>query len=221
VRHFVRLSFVAGFFILKVGILAALNPCGGLILVISTSDFKKGGKILFKDSPYMIVDFQHVKPGKGGAFVRTKMKNMITGLIHEETFRSGEKFPNPNLEYRDMQFLYADEDFYHFMDQESYEQVALNKKQIESVMDYLKEQVVYNMIYFQEKPITVTPPLFMELEVKETPPGVRGDTAQGAAYKPATLETGLVVQVPLFVNESDIIKVDTRDGKYLERVTNK
>jgi elongation factor P len=188
------------------------------ILVIATSDFKKGTKILFRDEPYMILDFQHVKPGKGGAFIRTKMKNMITGLVHEETFRSGEKFPDPDLEYRDMQYLYRDNDLFSFMDQDSFEQVELNKDQLEEVLQYLKEQIIYTVLYFQGKPIGVTPPIFMELEVKETQPGVRGDTAQGGATKPATLETGLVVQVPLFVDEGDIIKVDTREGKYIERV---
>ncbi len=186
--------------------------------MISTSDFKKGGKILFREEPYMIIDFQHVKPGKGGAFVRTKMKSMITGLIHEETFRSGEKFPAPDLEYKKMQYLYEDDGLYNFMDQESYEQVALNKNQLEEVLDYLKEQEIYTILYFNDGPIGVTPPLFMELEIKETPPGVRGDTAQGGATKPATLETGKVVQVPLFVNEGEFIKIDTRDGSYIERV---
>lgn len=186
--------------------------------MIATSDFRKGAKILFRNEPYMVIDFVHVKPGKGGAFVRTKMKNMITGLVHEETFRSGEKFPSPDLEYRDMQYLYKDDTLYNFMDQESFEQVAFNEAQIKEVLDYLKEQAVYTVVNFEDRPITVTPPMFMELEVKETPPGVKGDTAQGAGNKPATLETGLVVQVPLFVNEGDIVKIDTRDGKYMERV---
>jgi elongation factor P len=184
--------------------------------VISTTDFRKGAKILYKGEPYMVIEYHHVKPGKGGAFVRTKMKNMITGLVHEETFRSGEKFPEPDLEYRTMQYLYAD-NLYHFMDQESFEQISLNKEQINDVLPYLKDQVIYTILYFEGSPIAVTPPLFMELEVKETPPGVKGDTAQGGS-KPATLETGLVLQVPLFVNEGDVIKVDTRDGQYIERI---
>lgn len=173
---------------------------------------------MFRDEPYMVFDFQHVKPGKGGAFVRTKMKNMITGLMHEETFRSGEKFKNPDLQYRDMQFLYEDNGLYHFMDQESYEQVALNKDQIEEVLSFLKEQTAYTILYFGERPIGVTAPTFMEFEVKDTPPGVKGDTAQGGATKPATLETGVVIQVPLFVEEGDLIKVDTREAVYVERV---
>lgn len=186
--------------------------------MIATTDFRKGAKILFRDEPYMVLDYMHVKPGKGGAFVKTKMKNMITGLIHEETFRSGEKFPDPGLEYREMQYLYEDGGLYNFMDQESFEQVAFDKEQISEALDYLKEQTTFNIMYFKSRPIAVTPPMFMELEVRETPPGVKGDTAQGAGSKPATLETGLVVQVPLFVNEGDKVKVDTRDGKYIERV---
>lgn len=166
----------------------------------------------------MVVDFQWVKPGKGGAYIRTKMKNMITGLVREETFRSGEKLDVPDLEYRDMQYLYSDSDQYHFLDQDSFEQISLSKDQIEEVEQFLKEQEVYNVLNFSGKAIAVTSPLFMELKVTETPPGVRGDTAQGGATKPATLETGLVLQVPLFVEEGDIIKVDTRDSKYIERV---
>lgn len=186
--------------------------------MISTSDFKKGRKILFQNEPYMVIDFVHVKPGKGGAYVRTKMKSLITGLMKEETFRSGEKFEDPGLEYKDMQYLYLDDNLYNFMDLESYEQFAFNKDQIEEALDFLKEQETYKIVYFQDKPIAVNPPMFMELLVKEAPPGVRGNTAQGAATKTITLETGLVLQAPLFVNEGDIIKVDTRDKQYIERV---
>lgn len=187
--------------------------------MISTSDFKKGRKILVQNEPYMVIDFVHVKPGKGGAFVKTKMKNLITGLIREETFRSGEKFEDPGLEYKEMQYLYNDGDLYHFMDLESFEQTSFNKDQVEEALDYLKEQISYNIVYFQNKPITVTPPMFMELKVVEAPPGVRGNTAQGAANKPITLETGFVLQAPLFIDEGDIVKVDTRDGQYIERVS--
>lgn len=186
--------------------------------MIATSDFKKGVKILVDGEPFMVLEYLHVKPGKGGAFLKTKMKNMITGLIHEQTFRSGEKFPQPDLQYHDMQYLYAEEDIYHFMDQDTYDQVTLNSAQLSEVKNLLKESTVYTILYFEGNPIAVNPPMFMNLEVKETPPGVRGDTAQGGGNKPATLETGLVLQVPLFVNEGDIIKVDTRDNKYIERV---
>jgi elongation factor P len=186
--------------------------------VISASEFKKGTKILFKGEPYQVLEYHHVKPGKGGAFMRTKMKNLITSLVHEETFRSEEKLPVPDLEYRTMQYLYEDGGLYYFMDQDSYDQVAFNKEQISDIFDFLKEQVIYNILYFSGRPIAVTPPIHMELRVTNTPPGVRGDTAQGGATKPATLETGLVIQVPLFVNENDLIKVDTRDAQYIERV---
>ena len=185
--------------------------------MISTSDFRRGStKILYNNEPWLIVSFQHVKPGKGGAFVRTKLKNLITGRVLDETFRSGEKFPEPDLEYKKMQYLYAD-DMYHFMDQESYEQLSFNENQIESVKKYLKEEVIYNVINFEGKPITVEAPMFMILEIAETVPGVKGNTAQGGS-KPATLETGLTIQVPLFVAEGDRIKIDTRQDKYMERV---
>ncbi len=189
--------------------------------MILAGEFKKGTKILFKGEPYLVLEYHHVKPGKGGAFMRTKMKNLITGLVHEETFRSEEKLPAPDLENRDMQYLYEEDGLYQFMDQESYEQVALDKDQLSEVLDYLKEQTIYQVLYFAGRPIAVTPPFHIDLRVKDTPPGVRGDTAQGGGTKPATLETGLVIQVPLFVNEDDIIKVDTRDAKYIERVSKK
>lgn len=189
--------------------------------MLLVSDIRKGSKLLFKGQPYLVLDFQHVKPGKGGAFLRTKMKNMITGLTHEETFRSEEKLPTPDLEYRDMQYLYSEDSLYNFMDQDSFEQVAFNKEQLDEVIELLKEQTVYTVLYFEGRPISVTPPLFMELKITETVPGARGDTAQGAATKPATTETGLVLQVPLFVTEGDIVKVDTRDSRYVERLGKK
>lgn len=186
--------------------------------MISASDFRKGSKFMYNGDPHIVVDFQHVKPGKGGAFVRTKMKNLITDATYEETFRTEEKFPTPDLGYKEVQYLYSDQDGYHFMDQEEYEQITLAEDQIADVKDFLKEDTIYNTLNFEGKPIAVTPPIFMELKVVETVPGVRGDTAQGRATKPATVETGLVLQVPLFVNEDDVIKVDTRDSKYIERV---
>jgi elongation factor P len=189
--------------------------------VISASEFKKGSKILFKDEPYVVLEYHHVKPGKGGAFMRTKMKNLITGLVHEETFRSEEKLRVPDLEYCEMLYLYFQDNLYQFMNQETYEQVALDKNQLSEVLNVLKEQTVYTILYFSGNPIAVNPPLFMELKVAHTLPGVRGDTAQGSVTKPATLETGLVVQVPLFVNEGDIVKIDTRDESYIERVNKK
>ncbi|MGZ6251065.1 MAG: elongation factor P [Candidatus Chromulinivorax sp.] len=186
--------------------------------MISTSDFKKGRKILFDNQPYMVLEFMHVKPGKGPAYVRTKMKNMITGLIHEQLFSSGEKFPDPELEYKDMQFLYKDESLYHFMDLDSFEQVSLNENQIEEALDYLKEQEIYNALYFQGRLIAINAPMFMHLKVTDAPPGVKGNTAQGGATKPATLETGFIVHVPLFIEEGDVLKIDTRTGEYIERL---
>ncbi len=185
--------------------------------MITAGDLRKGSKILYKGEPYLVIDFQWTKPGKGGAYIRTKMKNMITGLTIEDTFRSGEKLPVPDLQYRDMQYLYVENGLYHFLDQESFEQVSLSENQIQEVKKYLKEEIVYTILYFSEKAISVNPPLFVQLAVTETQPGVRGDTAKGGATKPATLETGLVVQVPLFVNEGDSVKIDTRDGSYIER----
>ncbi len=189
--------------------------------MVLAGDLRRGTKILYKGAPYTVLEYQHVKPGKGGAFMRTKMKNLMSGLTHEETFRSEEKLETPDLQYKEMLYVYEHDDLYEFLDQASYEQVAFDKKQVADVIDLLKEQTVYNVLYFNDKPIAVNPPLFLELEVKETPPGVKGDTAQGGGSKPATLETGLVLQVPLFVNEGDIIKVDTRESKYIERVEKK
>lgn len=181
------------------------------------SDFRKGStKILWNNEPWVIVDFQSVKPGKGGTYMRTRMKNLITGRVLEETFRSAEKFPEPDLEYTQMQFLYADE-LYHFMDNNSFEQVDFNLDQIEMVKNYLKDGIVYTVVKFEGKPISVEPPLFMILKITQTVPGVRGDTAQGG-NKQAKLESGLVVNVPLFLNEGDLVKIDTREDKYIERV---
>lgn len=185
--------------------------------MISTTDFRKGStKILWNNEPWLVTDYQSVKPGKGGTYLRTKLKNLITGRVLEETFRSAEKFPEPDLELMQMQYLYADEHHFHFMDQDSCEQVAFNADQIESAKKYLKEGIAYTVLNFQGSPIAVEPPTFMILEVKETVPGVKGDTAQGGS-KAATLETGLVVQVPLFINEGHKVKVDTRDDKYIEK----
>lgn len=185
--------------------------------MIATSDFKRGStKILWNDEPWVVVEFQHVKPGKGGAFVRTKLRNMITQRILEETFRSGEKFPSPEVERCEVQYLYSDGE-YHFLDQSSYEQISFSEDQVGGVKSYLKEDIMYMMSRFRGEPIAIDPPLKMQLAIKETVPGVKGNTAQGGS-KPATLETGLVVQVPLFVNEGDVVRIDTRDGSYIERI---
>ncbi|MEW6140668.1 MAG: elongation factor P [Thermodesulfobacteriota bacterium] len=183
----------------------------------STPDFRKGLKIELNGEPYVIVDFLHVKPGKGGAFVRTTLKSMITGNVLDRTFRSGEKVGRPNLEEKEMQYLYESEGQFHFMDTETYEQSFLTSEQLGDARQYLQENVTVTVLFHDNKPIGVEVPIFVELTVTATEPGVRGDTA-GGATKPATLETGMTVQVPLFVNEGDVLKIDTRTGKYIERV---
>jgi elongation factor P len=186
--------------------------------VIFPSDFKKGStKILWNNEPWLVIDYLSVQPGKGGTYMRTKLKNLITGRMLEETFRSGEKLAEPDLEKVEVKFLYEDGGMYHFMNQEDFDQIEFGKQQVSNVKDYLKEEVVYEILYFNGKPISIDPPMFMNLKIIETVPGVKGDTAQGGS-KHATLETGLVLSVPLFLNEGDLVKVDTRNGKYLERV---
>ena len=183
---------------------------------VSTAEFRKGLKIELDGNPYTIVDFQHVKPGKGGAFVRTKLKHLKLGTVVDRTFRSGEKFGLVDFEQQPMQFLYRD-DLFHFMNLETYEQIALSREQVGEAADYLKEIMEVEVVYINGEPSTVELPTFAELRVVKTDPGVRGDTASGGS-KPATLETGAVVSVPLFVNEGDVLKVDTRTGAYIERV---
>jgi elongation factor P len=185
-------------------------------MVVSTAEFKKGLRIMFDGHPYAIVDFQHVKPGKGGAFVRTKLKHMRLGKVIDNTFRSGEKVDLVDFDDKTMQFLYKD-DRYHFMDTESYEQVSLSADEVGDARDYLKENIEVQVLYIDGSPVTVELPNFVEIAIARTDPGVRGDTAQGGT-KPATLETGAVINVPLFLNEGDVVKVDTRTGDYLGRV---
>lgn len=185
--------------------------------MISTSDFKNGTKLEIDGEPYIIVEFQHVKPGKGGAFVRTKMKSLKTGNILERTFRSGEKFDVPDLLEREMQFLYAQGNEYHFMDANTYEQLFIAQEHLGTTKDFLKENMVVKILFYQGKPLGVDLPLFVELKVVETPPGIRGDTATGGT-KLAKLETGGTVKVPLYIEEGTLIKVDTRTGTYVERV---
>jgi len=183
----------------------------------STSDFRKGLKIEINGEPFIIVDFLHVKPGKGGAFVRTTLKSLLTGNVIDRTFRSGEKVDRPDLEEKSMQYLYEADQQYYFMDAETYEQLFITKNQLGDSVNYLQENVQVSVLLHNGKPIGVEVPIFVELKVTSTEPGFKGDTAAGAT-KPATLETGLTVQVPLFVNEGDILKIDTRTGKYIERV---
>jgi len=187
-------------------------------ILISTSDFRKGLKVEFKGEPCEIVDFQHVKMGRGGAIVRTKFKNLKTGAVLEETFRSGEKLEKPGLEEKSMQYLYSQDNHYYFMDMDTYEQMPLASDQLGDSRNFLKENMTVKILYHKEIPISVDIPTFVELVVAKTDPaGFRGDTASGGG-KPATLETGAVVKVPFHINEGDTIKIDTRTSEYIERV---
>lgn len=186
--------------------------------MISTSDFKKGLKVEFKGEPCEIVDFQHVKMGRGGAIVRTKLRNLKTGAVLEETFRSGEKLEKAGLEEKTMQYLYYQDDRYYFMDLETFEQIPLSADQLDDAKSFLKENMNVKILYHKELPISVEIPTFVELVVTKTAPaGFKGDTASGGG-KPATLETGAVVRVPFHINEGDTIRIDTRTSEYIERV---
>ena len=185
--------------------------------VLSTSEFRNGSRLELDGALFYIVEFQHVKPGKGGAFVRTKLKNLKTGQVLEKTFRSGEKFDEPDLNECDMQFLYSSGDSLTFMDTHSYDQYTYDKSQLGSNMDLLKEEAVVQIILYEGKPISVELPTFIELKVGESDPGIRGDTASGGT-KPAVVETGAIIKVPLYLEAGQVIKVDTRTREYVERV---
>lgn len=184
--------------------------------MITAGDFRKGITVEMEGGVWSIVDFQHVKPGKGAAFVRTKIKNVITGSVLERTFNPSDKFPKAHIESKEMQYLYSDGEFYHFMDTESFEQLPLTLEQVEDAINYVKENSNVTVRFFKGAPFSVEAPNFVELEVTETEPGVRGDTATNVT-KAATLETGYVCHVPLFINQGDHIRVDTRSGDYMER----
>ena len=183
----------------------------------STANFKNGLVINHKNNIYKIVEFLHVKPGKGSAFVRTKLKNVKTGQVVEETFRSGQKVEEVRLEARTYSYLYNDGNNCVFMDQSSFEQIEISNNIISNQKDLLKENIIIDIIFIKEDPIELRFPAHITLEVKETEPGERGNTAQGAT-KPALLETGLTINVPLFIQQNDIIKIDTKEKKYIERV---
>ena len=185
--------------------------------MIQAGDFRKGITIEIEGAIYTIIDFQHVKPGKGAAFVRAKIKNLKSGAIKEETFNPSEKFPKAHIETKEMQYLYSDGELYHFMDTATYDQIALNSSQVEEAIKFLKENDSATMKFHEGKAFQVDPPNFVELSIVHTEPGVKGDTATGST-KPAEVETGAIVQVPLFVNIGDVIKIDTRTGDYLSRV---
>lgn len=184
--------------------------------MISAGDFRNGMTIEIDGNVCQIIEFQHVKPGKGAAFVRTKLKDIINGGVKETTFRPTEKFPAARIDRKDMQYLYADGDLYNFMDTENYEQISLTSDQVGDAMKFVKENEMVKVASYNGNVFSVEPPLFVELTISQTEPGFKGDTATGAT-KPATVETGATVAVPLFVNEGDVIKIDTRTGEYLSR----
>lgn len=186
--------------------------------MIGTSDFKKGTKLLIDDDPYVITDFQHVKPGKGNQFTRTKLKNLISGSNLERTIKSGEKFAIPDVVYQDMSYLYSDENGYHLMNQASYEQISLNEDIIGDSKNYLLENMEVKVCLFNDRAIGIEIAKSVELKVAQTDPGLKGNTVTNT-FKPATLETGFVVQVPLHINEGDTLKISTSDGSYVERVS--
>ena len=185
--------------------------------MISAGDFRNGVTIELDGNVYQIIEFQHVKPGKGAAFVRTKLKDIKNGGVVERTFRPTEKCPQARIDRKDMQYLYNDGDLYYFMDTENYEQVALNQDMIGDALTFVKENDMCKVCSHNGSVFSIEPPLFVELVITDTEPGFKGDTATGAS-KPATVETGAVVQVPLFVEQGDKIKIDTRTGEYLSRV---
>jgi elongation factor P len=186
--------------------------------MLTTQDFRKGLKLEIDNDPYIIVDFQHVKPGKGSAFVRTKLKNLITGLVIDPTFRSGDKVKKPDLVENVMQYLYADGDQLHFMDAKTYDQIEVVRSNLGEAADYLSENLEVSVLFFNGRPIGVDLPNFVELKVTACDPGIKGDTVSGST-KPATVETGASFNVPLFINEGDVLRVDTRSHEYVERVS--
>jgi len=187
-----------------------------VILMYSAGDFRNGLTFEMDDTVYSVVEFQHVKPGKGAAFVRTKIRNVVTGSVVERTFNPTEKFPAAFVERKDMEYLYTDGELYYFMDTESFEQVPLNADILPDNFKFVKENTVVKILSVKGKVFSVEPPFFMDLQVTETEPAVRGDTSTNA-LKYATLETGAEIRVPLFIEEGEMIRIDTRTGEYLER----
>ena len=184
--------------------------------MVIAGSFKNGVTFDMDGSVMQVIEFQHVKPGKGAAFVRTKLRNVITGAVIETTFNPTDKFQDARIDRREMQYLYNDGDLYYFMDMETYEQLPLNADKLSDSFKFVKEEMICTIRSYQDKPFSVEPPMFVELEVTDCEPGVRGDTATGAS-KTATVETGATIRVPLFINTGDKIKIDTRTSEYLER----
>ncbi len=185
--------------------------------MITAGDLRKGVTFELDGKIYVVVDFLHVKPGKGAAFVRTKLKNIVTGQVIDKTFNPVEKFEKAHIERKEMMYLYNDSGIYYFMDNETYEQVPLNKDQVEDALNFITENMNCTIQFYKGVAFSVEPPMFVELNIVECEPGIQGDTSK-ASYKPATLETGYVIQVPLFVNNGDKIRIDTRTGTYMTRV---
>lgn len=185
--------------------------------MIMAGDFRKGVTVEIDGVVWSIADFQHVKPGKGAAFVRTRLKNVMTGAVLERTFSPTDKYPLAHIETKDMEYLYSDGELYYFMDVETYEQIPLNFEQVEDAIDFIKENDQVKMRFYKGSAFSVEAPNFVELTVTQTEPGFKGDTATGTT-KPAVVETGYHIAVPLFVNEGDVIRIDTRTGEYMSRV---
>ncbi|MAI80027.1 MAG: elongation factor P [Deltaproteobacteria bacterium] len=187
-------------------------------MAVDTSQFRNGLKLDVDGQPFVITFFQHVKPGKGGAFVRTKLKNLLNGRVVDKTFRSGEKVQEPDIEEKSMQYLYQDTDERIFMDNSSFEQTPISDEVLGSATDFLLESMEVEVLFWKGKPVNIDLPNYIEAKVTQSDPGIKGDTSSGA-NKPATLETGLTLNVPLFIEEGDVLRVDTRTGEYSERVT--
>ncbi len=185
--------------------------------VLTAGDLRKGLKLEIDGEPYLIVDFEFSKPGKGQALYRCRLRNMITGIQFDRTWRSGEKFTQADLEEQEMQYLYNDGEHYHLMNMSSYEQIEMSAEGVGDASNFLTENLIVNVLLFQGRPIGLSLPNFVELKIVQSDPGIKGDTASGAT-KPATLETGYVIQVPLFVEEGEVVRIDTRTGSYVERV---
>ncbi len=185
--------------------------------MISAGDFRNGITVEMDNNVYQIIEFQHVKPGKGAAFVRTKLKNIKNGGVVEKTFRPTEKFPQARIDRSDMQYLYSDGDLFHFMNVETFDQIAMTEDQVGDSLKFVKENEMVKMVSHNGQVFAIEPPLFVELVITDTEPGFKGDTAQGAS-KPAVVETGATVYVPLFVEQGDKISIDTRTGEYMKRV---
>lgn len=184
--------------------------------MISAGEFRNGVTVEYEGEIFVVLEFQHVKPGKGAAFVRTKIKNLKTGSVVERTFRPTEKMARAHIDRQDMQYLYSDGDLFHFMNQENYEQIAINAEDVGDTLKFVKENDTVKILSYEGQVFGIEPPLFVELEITETEPGFAGNTAQGAT-KPAVVETGATVMVPLFINQNEVIKIDTRTGEYLGR----